>query len=286
MYEPKHPPQLKDCTASLPGIGFSVTHTSKYIHPNDSDADPLHIHPYLEIFFRISGDVSFLVNNTLHHVPVGGAVVSAPGDVHVCVFSKPAVYDYLCLWIDADFQSPIFDFLRQDGFRSLFLFDEETAGELHSRLFSLLKLCEEAGSVLEKTAALLQILTLFVKGQVPKNSPTAIPNALQEIMDDIHHNFSRITSISELAAAHFISPATLTRWFRKYIHSSPREYLESIRLSHASSLLTGGAAVTDACIASGFGDCSHFITLFKRKFGVTPMQYKKKANPSAWKDNS
>ena len=34
--------------------------------------------------------------------------------------------------------------------------------------------------------------------------------------------------------------------------------------------LRGGAAVTDTCFAVGFGSLSHFVTTFRRRFGVRP----------------
>ncbi|MBP3591363.1 MAG: AraC family transcriptional regulator [Clostridia bacterium] len=41
-------------------------------------------------------------------------------------------------------------------------------------------------------------------------------------------------------------------------------------------LLKKDASVTEACTAAGFSDCSHFIVLFKKKFGETPLKYKKR----------
>ena len=73
----------------------------------------------------------------------------------------------------------------------------------------------------------------------------------------------------------FISAATLNRRFRKYVRLSPKKFLESKKLSYAAKLLSDGASVTDACLASGFSDCSHFIALFKKQFGKTPFKYKK-----------
>ena len=44
-----------------------------------------------------------------------------------------------------------------------------------------------------------------------------------------NNQFDQIQYINEIYDKFFVSPATLTRWFRKYIHLSPKEFLESNR---------------------------------------------------------
>ena len=121
MYEPKNVPQLNETISALSGMRFSVVYSNKYLKVDDPDADPLHIHNCLEIFLNVSSDISFLVNNNLYLVPEGDAVISCPGDIHMGIFHKSAVQEYVCIWIDADFTSPIFSFFAQRRFQSFIL---------------------------------------------------------------------------------------------------------------------------------------------------------------------
>ena len=50
----------------------------------------------------------------------------------------------------------------------------------------------------------------------------------------------------------------------------PHRFLTAVRLRQAERLLAAGMAVTDACFEVGFGSLSHFIRLYKRRFGVVP----------------
>ena len=275
MYEPKYLPQLNEEISAFSGIRLSIVHQNEYLHCDDPDADPFHIHNYLEIFINVSSNISFLVNNNLYSVPVGDAIISCPGDIHMGIFHNSAVQEHVCIWIEADCTSPIFSFLQKKDFCPLCSFDEQTKKKLQSLVFSLLDVCEKDGSELEKISYLLRILTIFEKKKTHDTVQLDIPEMLQNILDDIHENFSEIRNVNNILTSHFVSSATLTRWFRKYLHTSPREYLESVRLSNAAVLLLKGHSVTDACMRSGFSDCSHFIVLFKKKFGKTPLQYKK-----------
>jgi len=274
MFEPKYQPNLNEKINAFSDIRFSLRYTNEYIAIDSPNADPLHIHNSLEIFLNISSDISFLVNNNLYHVPMGDAILSCPGDVHMGVFHQSSVQAHVCIWIDADLDSPIFSFLRKKNYCPLFSFDEKTKQKLQELIFLLLKACREGSSELEKASYLLRILTVFEKKADSDVLKADVPKMLQKVLDDIHENFSTIRSINDILSAHFVSSSTLTRWFRTYLHTSPREYLESVRLSNAAVLLSNGHSVTDACMRSGFSDCSHFIVLFKRKFGETPLKYK------------
>lgn len=88
MYEAKYPPLLDQSISALPDIRLSVHRRKRYRRHDDPAAEPLHIHQCLEIFFNISSNVSFLVNNKLYSVPIGDAVISCPGDVHMAVFQN------------------------------------------------------------------------------------------------------------------------------------------------------------------------------------------------------
>lgn len=274
MYEPKYLPSLDQRLSSLSGIRFSIVNTKNIISRDDPGIEPLHVHNYLEIFFNNSSDVSFIVNNALFHVPAGSAVVSRPGDIHMCIFPETAAYDYFCLWVDTDRQSPVFSAFETEDFRPLYTFSTELQRDLRDQFFSLLNACEQRMSELERLSVLLNILTSFVGNGTRIENDPIVPDALRDVLDDIGRNFPELHGVSDIVSRHFVSPATLTRWFRKYLHTSPREYLESVKLSNAATLLSCGNSVTEACMRSGFSDCSHFIVLFKRKFGLTPLRYK------------
>lgn len=275
MYEPKYLPQLNEAIRSFSGMRFSVVRDKKQ-RCDALGTDPLHIHNCLEIFLNVASDVSFVVNGNIYSVPVGDAVVSRPGDIHMGIFHTSAAQEHICIWIDTDFASPIFSFLREESFCPLFSFDTGEREELRLLVFELLDICEKGGTESEKLSLLLRILTVFEKKTPRRAEQANIPEPLQRILKDIYENFAEIRSVNDILRSHFVSSATLTRWFRKYLFLSPRQYLESVRLSNAEALLLSGRSVTDACMLSGFSDCSHFVVLFKKKFGETPLKYKKK----------
>ena len=275
MYEPKRIPRITETSAPLSEMRYGITKSEDFIDLADPTIDPLHIHGYLEIFFSIDAEVSFFVNDEVYHVKRGDLVISRPGDVHVCIFPKDAVYSYYCLWIDADFSSPFFAFLAKKDFSPLISLDMEEVTAVASALNALYTLPQEKKRSVKETSMLLTVLLALSEPRSANKPNAAVPVMLSEIIRFIKQNFVEIHSISDITKKFFISPSTLNRHFRTHLHTSPRDYVEAQKLAYALELLKNGAGVTEACIEAGFSDCSHFIVLFKKKFGTTPLKYKK-----------
>ena len=92
----------------------------------------------------------------------------------------------------------------------------------------------------------------------------------------IGEHLSENISVSELADMCHMSYSYFAKIFHKLYGQSCKEYIEFLRLSKAENLLL----FTDYDLnyiseETGFADCSHFIRVFKRKYEVTPKQFRK-----------
>ncbi|MBQ4860761.1 helix-turn-helix transcriptional regulator [Pseudoalteromonas sp. MMG013] len=82
-------------------------------------------------------------------------------------------------------------------------------------------------------------------------------------------------SVTDMAQLCNMSHASFLRQFKSAYDMTPTQWLTHKRLSHAQSLLIHtDLTVTDIAATTGYLDTSHFIKMFKRKFGVTPNRYK------------
>ena len=86
--------------------------------------------------------------------------------------------------------------------------------------------------------------------------------------------FSNI-SVEELARECNISTAQLKRVFSKYAGIGIHEYFLQIKILYAKKLLSGGMGVTEVAEKMSFSSQNYFSVVFKRKVGVSPLQYKK-----------
>ena len=92
-------------------------------------------------------------------------------------------------------------------------------------------------------------------------------------------NYTFNLSVQEFANIAQRSIATFKREFRGYYKTSPGKWLTCKRLEHAELLLdTSNCTVSEIAYASGFENLTHFSRIFKEKYGLSPLQYRRKAN--------
>jgi AraC-like DNA-binding protein len=96
----------------------------------------------------------------------------------------------------------------------------------------------------------------------------------------------RIDRAKALIDAHYDEPLSLSRMardagmslyhfarvFNELEGQTPHRRLLEVRLTQARRRLHDGAGVTDTCYAVGFGSLSHFVSTYRRHFGVRPSE--------------
>lgn len=83
-------------------------------------------------------------------------------------------------------------------------------------------------------------------------------------------------NVRQICATFFISESQLRRIFRKALAQSPLDYIQSLRLDLAKSILSGesgNASIEETACACGFSSLAYFSRLFKKMTGVPPSRF-------------
>jgi AraC family transcriptional regulator len=91
----------------------------------------------------------------------------------------------------------------------------------------------------------------------------------------IETDYARGLTLTDLAGAAGLSTFYFARAFQRFVGVPPHRYLTGVRLRHAARMLDDGASVTFTCYEVGFGSLSHFVTAFRKRFGVVPSAAKR-----------
>lgn len=88
-------------------------------------------------------------------------------------------------------------------------------------------------------------------------------------------NYTEKLTLEILADMSHGSPYHLHRTFKKIMGITPVEYIQNVRINKAEKyLIHSNRAVADISMAVGIPNTPYFITLFKKKTGHTPTQYR------------
>lgn len=243
--------------------------------PNPTTPEP-HIHDCYEIYLNISGDVSFLVEDRLYAVESGDIIISRPGEMHVCVVQSPCTYESYCFWFSPRRATPLSAFADGADIHNHIRFQESDRAQLKDMVRRLYQ-AEKGRCEMERTAWVYQLLAMLNHGPALEqvSIPAPLPEPMQQVLTYINNHFMELRTVEEIAGHFYISTATLNRWFHSHLRITPKTYLDTRRLSYSKQLLNQSLSVTDTCDAAGFPNCSRFIAVFKKAFGITPLQYQK-----------
>jgi two-component system response regulator YesN len=100
-----------------------------------------------------------------------------------------------------------------------------------------------------------------------------IDAAIEYIME----NYDGDVSMAATAEAVFLSPGYFCTLFRQYTGQNYVDYVNGVRLGAACRLLSNSLMKTyEVAFAVGFKDETYFTKLFKRQYGISPSEYRKR----------
>lgn len=108
-----------------------------------------------------------------------------------------------------------------------------------------------------------------------KNPVLHIPGYLLEIKQLFDTHYERSYSLDELENGFSISKYRLCREFSNYFGESPIQYLNRVRIMNSKILLQNtNLKIHEIGTKVGIENTNHFINLFKRQEGITPLMYR------------
>jgi len=100
---------------------------------------------------------------------------------------------------------------------------------------------------------------------------------LEKMITYIHANYFRRIGLQEICSAASISKSEALRCFKVGLESTPVKYLNDYRLSKARErLLATPDSITMIAEMVGFESSSYFSQAFKRRYGCSPGDLRKR----------
>lgn len=127
----------------------------------------------------------------------------------------------------------------------------------------------------------LEIYGLAERGVIDAIEPSdnKTDSVIGRVIQYIDKRHAQAISLDALSASLFLNKYYICHVFKREMGLSIVEYIHMKRLTEAEQKLRDTELpVTAVALAVGFGSVNYFNTLFKRKHGITPTQYRENQN--------
>ncbi len=266
---------------------------NKTVMPDYYTTFPMHWHEEMEIVYVEEGEFIECVDFEDHHVKKGDIILVNPSVLHSfrqfenkrTVFrsiifnmslltgssTDACTIKYFAPFADNDYISPVvissdnphFDRIRQKIINMIAVYHER------DDCFELRLKSEVYG--------LFYILfkDIFVNDLEDNTIRDITTRNIKVIIDYINENYMNNITIDDLADAVNLSKHYFMRFFKKYMGMTCIEYINDYRLNIASNLLlTTRVQITEIAASIGITNLSYFNRIFKKKFHMTPKEYR------------
>ncbi|MCC3373943.1 AraC family transcriptional regulator [Cohnella sp. REN36] len=250
-----------------------------------------HRHDFLEICCvaegagtHHAGDRSMPVaQGDVFWIPVGVSHVFRPASaakgrtliVYNCVVSVDAVRRLLDAFPGGAVCLPLLAHAELRHYRDL----DGEAG----RLFRKLHLAYASRSEIREASlhvGLLELLLLLYRlgTEAASPAPAAPAAGVEAVLRLLHDRPERHLPLAEAAALCGVGERQFRRLFRRQTGMTLTAYAQDVRIGEACRLLrTSDRAVADIAAAVGYQDLPFFHALFKKKTGLAPRDYRRRA---------
>ena len=144
------------------------------------------------------------------------------------------------------------------------------------------KKLDEAGEEGERDGELLLTLLFnqLMRQLLPEGSKGKETQSIRKHIGDIeayiNSNFREDITLKDIASAVFLSERQVSRIISKAYGCTLPQLINDKRLSAAEILLRNGDMTAEAIAERvGIGSESYFYTLFKKKYGLSPLRYRR-----------
>lgn len=247
-----------------------------------------HYHDYYEIFLVLRNDVIHHINGESETPARGTLVFIRRDDVHF--YRSPAlqVPSFVNIAFTEDILYQLFDFLTVPDSLDRLLYAPHPPSIVleENDIIWILRQFETLNTISATDTEKLKyhyrillfkiftryFLPMYIEKNDEDNAPTWLYNLNLEMqkLKNFSQNPEHMVNMSGKCRAY------LGRTLKQYYHKTIPDYINDIRLNYwANCLINSDAPILDICYECGFENVSWAYTLFKKKYGMSPLKYRK-----------
>ena len=242
-----------------------------------------HHHDDYEIYFLISGNRKYFIQNTIYTLSPNQIVIFKPNIPHQVTVNLNIPYERHLLYVTPQLFSEIFNnnpFLEQIVNKQFFNLSSDN---FEKALNFISKINDEFKTndiySLSNIKNILSELLIFIERHNDTSNITIdkgdlrIQNAINFILD----HYSEPITLTDCAKIASMNYHSFSKAFQKITAIGFKEFLTRLRIDKGCELLeTTNYSITKIAELVGFSTDNHFSTTFKLLHNITPKEYRNK----------
>ena len=231
-----------------------------------------------QLLYVASGKAHFYFNGVEKIVPAGNMVLYRPREEQRYYYygiDHTEVY-----WVHFTGNN-VTNILRKYGFKDGEHVIHTGVSLDYKRIFMMmiqeLKLCKpDYEEMLVYRLRSLFIMIHRLEDKTPKIKNDFLVDEMDKAVRYFHENYHKQISIEDYANEHAMSVSWFIRNFKEYTSTTPTQYILSLRISNAQSLLEGTSMnVAEVANIVGYENPLYFSRVFKKAVGMSPSDFRK-----------
>lgn len=247
----------------------------------------LHHHDFYEVYFLISGEVTYLIEGKQYDLEAGDVVLINTKELHQAVIHEGnASYERIVLWINKAYLESFstteshltqcFEAATRENVIHTDFDSRRVISELLNKILAMESFTGVCGDLLSE-AYFVEVLVKLnnmthSKPQIAAQE-TAKNRLINDMIDYIEEHLTEKITVDQLSEQFYLSKYHLLREFKKYVGVNIHKYIVLKRLIRAKALILENRPITEVAELAGFGDYTHFFRAFKSAYDLTPKQF-------------
>lgn len=245
-----------------------------------------HFHEMHEIYYLISGERNFTINDQVFRIGKGDLVIIPAGELHRTTYFGNNTHERVAIMFSDSVIEDIYECFGKtyvtevmnhffihipDGRRAY-------VEDLMNRMLYEAEGIDELSDYM-KNLYFHELIVFVIRCYKNKSQGTELDVAndiIQNAAKYIYENSDKNIGLNDVAKKFGMSSSYFSKKFKAITGFGFKEYLIGVRIKEASNmLLTTDKSITEIAISCGFNDSNYFGDAFRRIKGVSPHKYRK-----------
>lgn len=241
---------------------------------------PYHHHDWYELYYITEGSVMYRMKHNNYFIEQGSWIFIPPKTNHKSIYSSTNNTRYLFNFSKDYINSTLYQKIDQFIVHTAFTPSLSVSSHLDDLVNRAYQEFQNPGELSNEfyKCYLFEIMAALLTDAAGKPVQNNISNnfIIENTITYINNHFSEKINLQDLADINYVTSNYLSRLFKQITGINLFEYLQTIRLNHAKTLIVSTnepiSLIAQKC---GFGDANYFSYCFKKVESVSPLQYRK-----------